>query len=237
MDKNVCRICNYTGSSHGGPGSISNHIKKIHKLSRKEYYDLYLKVDGDGICKNCGKDTPFLDYFLFKYSKNCSKSCTSKHTKLITELNRDPEFLVKTSQRSAIIGKRTFDIKFSNPEERKKYSLKACSMILDKDCGFGKRRISWKKYNGVNMRSPWEREFAQLCDENNIKWQYEPIKICYDGIHHYIPDFYLPNSQKYIEIKPKSLMNGINSIRPLLSIDLSVLDRVEFPTFFKQVGV
>jgi hypothetical protein len=50
------------------------------------------------------------------------------------------------------------------------------------------------------MRSTWEVKFAQWLDKNKIKWQYESktfnLRNCT-----YTPDFYLPQTKEYIEIK------------------------------------
>lgn len=68
---------------------------------------------------------------------------------------------------------------------------------------------SWYRiiYNGIKMRSSWEVKYAQYLDSKNIKWEYE--KKTFDlGNTTYTPDFYLPETNEYIEIKgwwrPKS---------------------------------
>jgi len=58
----------------------------------------------------------------------------------------------------------------------------------------------WGKYKGINMRSSYEIAYAKYLDKNNIKWQYES-KTFDLGYATYTPDFYLPNQDKYIEIK------------------------------------
>ena len=57
------------------------------------------------------------------------------------------------------------------------------------------------KYNkNINMRSSWEVKYAKYLDKNNIKWQYESKRFNL-GKSTYIPDFYLPETNEYIEIK------------------------------------
>lgn len=46
----------------------------------------------------------------------------------------------------------------------------------------------------------WAGAFAKWCDNNKIKWQYEP-KTFDLGNTTYTPDFYLPESDTYIEVK------------------------------------
>jgi hypothetical protein len=56
------------------------------------------------------------------------------------------------------------------------------------------------KYRGIKMRSSWEVAYAKYLDKNHIKWQYEP-KTFNLGNTTYTPDFYLPETDTYIEIK------------------------------------
>lgn len=56
----------------------------------------------------------------------------------------------------------------------------------------------------VWMRSSWEIKYAKYLDESNVKWLYEPktFPIVYSGKQGtYTPDFYLIESETYIEIK------------------------------------
>jgi ribosomal protein L40E len=66
---------------------------------------------------------------------------------------------------------------------------------------FGKV-TSWKyiQYKKYFMHSSWEVAYAKYLDKNNIKWQYES-KTFDLGDTTYTPDFYLPETDKYIEIK------------------------------------
>jgi len=70
-------------------------------------------------------------------------------------------------------------------------------------------RRDWMKwYKGPNgriqMRSGYELAFALWCDRNKIKWQYEPDRfpVTVGHVHGtYTPDFYLTDSNCYIEVK------------------------------------
>ncbi len=69
----------------------------------------------------------------------------------------------------------------------------------------GKRKY-YLTIDGINylMRSTWEIKFAKYLDKNGIKWQYEPQTfelIIDDKQLTYTPDFYLIDSDEYIEIK------------------------------------
>jgi hypothetical protein len=59
-------------------------------------------------------------------------------------------------------------------------------------------------YNGVDLHGRWELNYAQYLDKNNIKWIRckEQFDYFYDGKNRkYTPDFYLTESDEYIEIK------------------------------------
>jgi len=66
---------------------------------------------------------------------------------------------------------------------------------------FGKITI-WKReyYKNIWMRSSWEVKYAKYLDRNKIKWKYEP-KTFDLGNMTYTPDFYLPKTKAYVEIK------------------------------------
>ena len=58
--------------------SLTTHIQFNH--NKKEYYDNYMKKEGEGFCKICGKPTEF--YILgYGYYKFCSKECQIKDIK------------------------------------------------------------------------------------------------------------------------------------------------------------
>ena len=55
-------------------------------------------------------------------------------------------------------------------------------------------------YRNIWMRSSFEIKFAQFLDCSGYKWVYEPKRF-YFKEHRYLPDFYLPEFDCYIEIK------------------------------------
>lgn len=56
-------------------------------------------------------------------------------------------------------------------------------------------------YNDIYFRSNWEILVVKYFDSNNIKWQYEPKVFIIDEKCTYTPDFYLPEQNKWIEVK------------------------------------
>jgi hypothetical protein len=54
--------------------SLSTHINSAHKLTSKQYYDEFIKKEGEGVCKVCGNSTTFRG--LGKgYLQRCSTKC------------------------------------------------------------------------------------------------------------------------------------------------------------------
>jgi len=70
----TCQICQkeYPTLSH-----LSKHINN-HQITKKEYYDRYLKKDGEGICPECGSPTTYIDKWQNAYKKYCSEECKKK---------------------------------------------------------------------------------------------------------------------------------------------------------------
>jgi len=72
----VCLICQKKVKSFFG---LVKHLRIHREISLKEYYDTYLRKDGEGICPECGGSTTF---FGIKsdgksYGKFCSCKCSS----------------------------------------------------------------------------------------------------------------------------------------------------------------
>lgn len=86
-----CKICNRGFASLR---SIGTHIRHSHKnISCKEYYDLYLKEPGEGICKyseciNEHKKEPAFVSLSFGYKDHCCYVCSGKDPK-VREKQRD----------------------------------------------------------------------------------------------------------------------------------------------------
>lgn len=60
------------------------------------------------------------------------------------------------------------------------------------------------EYNGVNLHGTWELKYAEYLDENNIQWIRNKDSFTYEFENvkrRYTPDFYLPDTDEYIEIK------------------------------------
>ena len=68
-----CKKCGkkYSSNSKELLNNKRNKHLKIHNIDYKHYYDIYIRKDGEGYCKTCGKETTFRRGK--KYRKYCSK--------------------------------------------------------------------------------------------------------------------------------------------------------------------
>jgi hypothetical protein len=91
------------------------------------------------------------------------------------------------------------------PEKRAAQSLKTTQAYRDSRMQVhGRYRGVWTLYDGpkgqINMRSKSEALFAHSLDAQGIDWQYEPQRFDL-GWATYLPDFYLPAFDRWIEVK------------------------------------
>ena len=57
------------------------------------------------------------------------------------------------------------------------------------------------KHSELEMRSSYERGVAQWLKDNQIVYFYEPYLFYLSGYRGYVPDFFLPYSNTFIEVK------------------------------------
>ncbi len=69
--KEQCAIC-------GKICDIKNHIKE-HNIKSKDYYDKYIKLPDEGICKTCGKLTPYRGLIGGYPQLYCSNKCKAQN--------------------------------------------------------------------------------------------------------------------------------------------------------------
>lgn len=69
-----------------------------------------------------------------------------------------------------------------------------------------------------------------------LLWQYEPKIFKISENKRYIPDFYLPELNQWVEVKPKEFQNQELHMRGVeLGINFKVLDIDDFNKFFRGV--
>ena len=69
--KESCAIC-------GKVCDIKNHIKE-HNIKSKDYYDKYIKLPDEGICKTCGGQTPYRGLIGGYPQLYCSNKCKAQN--------------------------------------------------------------------------------------------------------------------------------------------------------------
>jgi len=148
---------------------------------------------GGKIEKHCPVCNDIFSVFLNERRKSCSMKCGN--------------ILKKINNKKTNLGKTKYDtphlMKMSIERNGKKRSKEICKNISIGTAKWCKRHSGMRyKYKKEYMRSNWEVLFAIFLDLNEIKWKYEPDRIYLSKINKtYIPDFYVPEWDTYIEVK------------------------------------
>lgn len=92
--------------------------------------------------------------------------------------------------------------------------VKSCGCLRKESCsklgvkttskGHFTKTIIWiyeSKNKKIFMRSGYELMVAEILDRKNIEWLYEPYVIRFDEQTAYIPDFYIPSQNRWLEPK------------------------------------
>lgn len=75
----ICNICNKEFKTYVG---LSCHIRQSHNMTSQDYYDEYIRKEGEGFCEMCQKPTSFRNLHI-GYSRFCCSKCVqnSEETK------------------------------------------------------------------------------------------------------------------------------------------------------------
>ena len=68
----------------------------------------------------------------------------------------------------------------------------------------GKVKRGYREDLGIFMRSAWEANYCRYLNYFGVNWQYEPREFWFPvkrGNRSYKPDIYLPDEDKYVEVK------------------------------------
>ena len=169
-------------------------------------------------CERCGK--VMTEYF--GSGRFCSRACSNSHylsqktrekiskslsNKIIKKYCIDCGKLIRKSNKSGYCGECYFKHRIISEETRHKLSVASTGRCSG---GFHHNHI---EYNGINLDSSYELIVAKSLDENNIAWiRPKPLKYvdAYNKEHNYIPDFYLPEYNVYLDPKNDFLINNVN---------------------------
>lgn len=112
-------------------------------------------------------------------------------------------------------------------EQKKNLSLKRIQFLENHpDCN-----IKWFVVNNgerdIKVQGEWEKTVAEWLNRNKIKWDRK--RICYDGVHHYTPDFWIPDYNFYIEVKgwlSNRDIKKMNKVVDQTQIEIRILDKL-----------
>lgn len=110
-----CKICN---EQFKNLKALTTHTNAKHGVNNQNYYDKYLKKDGEGECNVCGKGTSFRG-ISNGYLKNCSREC-AKNNK---EIKRDYWTGKKQSQETILK-------RIDNTNQTKKEFTRKTTMLI-----------------------------------------------------------------------------------------------------------
>lgn len=85
-------------------------------------------------------------------------------------------------------------------------------------------------YKNICFRSSYESAYAKYLDKNKIEWEYEKKTFKLPNGTTYTPDFYLPKSDKYVEIKgwlSDIAKNKIKLFRKSYNLSFQLIQKVK----------
>ncbi len=80
------------------------------------------------------------------------------------------------------------------------------------------------KHRSPQFRSSYEERFAKWMFKNNFTFSYEPYIFTLSNGMRYVPDFYLPSSKIFIEVKGLWMGNGKTKFK-------AFVEEFSFPTY------
>lgn len=152
----------------------------------------------------------------------CSHACSAKVTNIgkiqseETKLKIGKASLGKPSPFKGVLKVPRIEVICANPKCKKlfiaiewakrKYCSNKCHMVItggkptSPKASRGKAGIRKDISEAIYFHSRWEANFARVLNYQDIQWEYEP-KTFDLGTQNYTPDFYLPDTDEYIEVK------------------------------------
>ena len=177
-------FCKFCSSERKNANSLRNHERLCKANPNKQ-------------------ETPFQDPdFQKKYEKEIENK--KRSNQYIAAKERGERVVISIEQRKAISDR--------NKRRSKEWHIengKRISETIRKKVEEGKWHTSLAKhmhynYNGIDLHGAWEYKYAVYLDENKIAWVRckESFEYIFEGKkRRYTPDFYLPETDEYIEIK------------------------------------
>lgn len=222
MHRNVdyleCKICKKKAKN------IGQHLYYSHKnIDAQTYYNTYIKNGPEEICPICGKPNTFFS-IRAGYSKHCSAKCAQidnnvRNKQAATNLQKYGHKCALASTQAKIktnntklqrYGSKTYNNSekmkqtkldkygeyYVNPEKTKATNMERYGV----ECSFQDRNARLKALTTMRKngnRSSYEDKLEQFFLDNKIPFEQEWNK---DPRYPYHCDFYLPDSDTFIEI-------------------------------------
>lgn len=206
--------------------SLAAHIRKAHHITKKEYYDEYLKKPNEGKCLICGKPTKF-STLRIGYLKFCSFPCSVKgmdysyrktdeyHKTISNALKNSATYykIARSKERNEKLSK-SLKKRYEDPEFRQAMLERTRAVVTPEykercrknttECiKSGKMKLKYC-FGDEHFWSSYELYYALYLKINDISYIAQPEGFTYefDGIlRTYIPDFKV--GDEYVEMKGK----------------------------------
>lgn len=182
----VCPICGKSDIK-----MLTTHVSMAHKIKKKEFLEMYpgIKLNTD-------------DMIAQRVNTMCklweTEGFSDKVHEALCKEARSVEGRKKRSDRMAKLSKEFWsDEDYCNKHRELGYQF----YLKTRD---KQKRII--EYHGLYLRSSYEVDFVKFCEKNNIRFLYESRVYNYvlDGkVSRYFPDFFLPDYNLIVEIKPE----------------------------------
>ncbi len=177
-------------------GSVKSVSDKLSGVPKSEEHKSKLRIPhpwqcGDNNCMNKPE--------VKKKSKEIrsSQEFRDRVSIISTEMWKRPGIKEKLSNSLKIV--------WSNPEYKKRNSginASAYGRVPPIECSYGIQYYYESPLQGkIRLRSSYEYKYAKYLDQNNILWYYEIETFPLSNEMTYTPDFFLPEYEKFIEIK------------------------------------
>lgn len=198
-------------------------------------------------CVSCKKDISlYLSEFLTKKKHFCSSRCHRdwKIKNLVGEDN--PNY------KGGLVEKFCIECggKYEVPASRdvSKFCSQSCFgtfLVKNKEFAAGRFRAGRRiDLGNIFFRSRWEANFARVLNYLNVKWEYEvkTFRFKYRGrMVSYIPDFYLPDFNCYVEVK--GYLDRRSKLKLLLmndnypDVELFLIDKKDYGVIKSDYGL
>lgn len=188
-----CLVCNKIFETQA---ELKQHIQVEHHVKQP------LIKNGKAICPYCGKA-----YDNKQQLGGHIANCKLHPQKLLHELGHIKTAKVIANKIKAGLIQPSFKGRHHSKETREKISKRRAEQVVNEFLPKEWVHIKWYKVKNLkgeefSVRGTWEVNVAKRLNNLGIYWiKAKPIAYKSDIIRHYTPDFYLPLTNEYIEVK------------------------------------